>query len=189
MSLKPARANPVYVVGIEGTSNDGTPPNVTLAASEELIGLVGAPDDSVTITCTLPTGALTANDVMFDTQEIAGAARTSGGSVILQTVRVLDKDDQGAEFDLIFLDADTSIGTEDSEVSISDSDAEDIVGILNVAESEYADLISSQVATVRNVGMEMKTSGSTSLYVAGVTRGTPTYTASGVQITFAFLRA
>jgi len=185
----PAGTNAIGKLAANSGVDIGDVDVTSIAAGENVIGKIGASDAVVTVTCSLPTGALTANDVMFDTQEIAGAARTSGGQVILESVTVLDKDDQGAEFDLLFLDANTSIGTEDSAVSISDSDAEDIVGIVNVAEADYADLINSQVATVKGIGLEMQASGSTSLYVAGVTRGTPTYTASGVIIKFAFLRS
>ena len=40
MSLKTARANPVYVVGIEDTAQGGTPLNVKLVASDDNIGNV-----------------------------------------------------------------------------------------------------------------------------------------------------
>ena len=126
---------------------------------------------------------------MFDTQEIALAARTSGGILILQSVTVLDKDDQAAAFDLVFLDTNTSIGTEDSAVSISDANAEDIIGAISIAATDYVDLVGSQFATKSGIGLEMKAESSTSIWVAGITRGTPTYTASGVLIKFAFLRS
>ena len=161
----------------------------SIAAGETHIGAVGASDTVVTITCSLPVGALTAGDVAFDTQEIANAARVSGGVVILQSVTLLAKDDNPAPIDLVFLDAATSIGTEDSAVSIADADAEDILGIVSIATTDYVDLVNSQVATKSGIGLEMKAGASTSLYVAGITRGMPTYTASGVMIKFAFLRA
>jgi hypothetical protein len=104
-------------------------------------------------------------------------------------VTVLDKDDQAADFDLIFLDAATSIGTEDAAVDITDAEAEDVIGCVSIVAADYVDLIANQVATKTGIGLEMKTDGSTSLYVAGVTRGTPTYSASGVIIKFGFLRS
>ena len=167
------------VIGADGT-NDGD-----IAATNPMP--VSAAYNVVTVTCSLPTGALTSGDVMFDTQEIAGAVQLSGGVSILQSVTVLDKDDQGIAFDLVFLDAATSIGTEDSAVSISDANAEDILGAVSIVAGDYVDLISSQVATKTGIGLEMKADASTSLYVAGITRGAPTYSAAGVIIKFAFL--
>ena len=167
------------VIGADGT-NDGD-----IAATNPMP--VSAAYTVVTVTCSLPIGALSDGDVMFDTQEIAAAVQLSGGVSILQSVTVLDKDDQGIAFDLVFLDAATSIGTEDSAVSISDANAEDILGTVSIVGGDYADLIGSQVATKTNIGLELQAAASTSLYVAGITRGTPTYTASGVIIKFAFL--
>jgi len=167
------------VIGADGT-NDGD-----IAATNPMP--VSAAYKVVTVTCSLPIGALSDGDVMFDTQEIAAAVQLSGGVSILQSVTVLDKDDQGIAFDLVFLDAATSIGTEDSAVSITDADAEDILGVVSIVAGDYVDFIASQVATKTGIGLELQSSASTSLYVAGITRGTPTYTASGVLIKFAFL--
>lgn len=198
-------AKPVFLVDGDGNvisslsvtlgENDGVDIGdvdvASIAAGETHIGQVGASDEVVEITATLDnSGAYAAGDVLFDTQEIAGAARVNGGVVILQSITILDKDDQAAEVDLVFLEANTSIGTENSAVSISDANAEDILGIVNIPTDDYTDLVASQVATTTAVGLEMKAAaGTTSLYVAGITRGTPTHSASGMVLKFAFLRS
>ena len=159
----------------------------SIAAGETHIGQVGASDAVVTVTASLDTSAYAEGDVLFDTQEIASAVRTSGGIAILQSIVVIDKDDQAIELDLVFLDASTSIGTENSAPDVSDTDADDIVGIVNVA--DYVDLGGVSIATVSAIGLEMKADASAALYVAGITRGAPTHTASGIIVKFAFLRS
>ena len=183
----PAGTNAIGKLSANDGVDIGDVDVATIAAGETHIGQVGASDTVVTLTASLDTSAYADGDVLFDTQELTNAVRTSGGVVILQSITVLDKDDQGAEMDLVFLDANTSLGTENAAVTIADADAEDILGIVNV--STYTDLVNSQIATVTGIGLEMKADASTSLWVAGITRGTPTYTAAGLIIKFAFLRS
>ena len=159
-----------------------------LSDSDANIGLIGMPDDTITITCSLDTNAYADGDVLFDTQEIADAVRNAGDSCVLQSILVLDKDDQGEAFDLIFFDANTSLGTENAAPDITDTEAEDILGRISVGAGDYYDLGLCQIACVSPIGLELKSGASTSLYVAGISRGTGTYTASGIMIKFAFLR-
>jgi len=158
-----------------------------LPAGENQLGKVGLPDTSVTITCSLDTSAYADGDVLFATQEIAGAVRNNGDACILQSVHVVDIDDQKVEMDLIFFNANTSLGTENSAPDIDDTEVLTTLGVVNVA--DYVDLGANSIATVTGIGLELKAgAATTSLYVAGITRGAPTYSASGLQITFGFLR-
>ena len=161
--------------------------NVGLEAGEEFIGLVGMTDDVIEITCSLDTNAYADGDVLFDTQEIASAVRNAGDSCILQSVHVLDEDDQGEDFELIFFDANQSLGTENSAPDITDSEARDIIGHYAFS-NDYVDLGACQIRTDYGIGLELKTDGSTSLWVAGLSKGTGTYTATGIRIKFCFLR-
>ena len=61
------------------------------------------------VTLTLDTGAYADGDVMAATQEVANAVRQKGGRAVLQSVVVLDKDDQGKDFDLLILRTNVSI--------------------------------------------------------------------------------
>ena len=146
-------------------------------------------DTVLDLTLTVDSDVYAANDVLAATQELASAARTTGGCGIIQTISVMDLDDQGVAMDLVFLDDSTAIGTENAAVSLADSDADAVLGYVSIAASDYCDLINSQVATVNNVGFHYKcATGSTSLYVAAITRGgTPTHTASGLSIKFGVL--
>lgn len=132
---------------------------------------------SVDVTLSVPTGALAANDVAAATQEILHVFRHPTAMVQLDSIVMLDEGDQAAETDLVFLSANVSIGTEDSPVSITDANARKILGVVNIPASAYSDLVNSQLATVRNIGLKMK-GESTSLFIAAITRGTPTYGAA-----------
>lgn len=133
--------------------------------------------------------AHTAGDVLVDTLRIEGAVPVGGDVAILRSVVIIDKDDQGAAMDLVFLDSNVSIGTPNAVVSITDANAAKIVGVLEIANTGYIDLIGSQALTLPLSGelaMPLKTlGGATSdrnLYVAAITRGTPTHTAAGLVL-------
>lgn len=174
---------------VAGTANIGDVDVLSIAAGETLIGLVGASDIQVAVTPTMDTSAYTANDVWFTATEIAAAARVSGGSTILQSVTILDKDDQtAAAVDLYFFDRTVTLGTINNAVTISDADAAYYVGHVSIAAADWKDLINSKVACKAGIGLAMK-ANATSIFVAAVTAGTPTNTASGVYLKFSFLRS
>jgi len=161
--------------------------SVPVTATAGLPVLAGMPDDSITITCSCSTDAYADGDVLFATQEIANAVRANGQSCILQSVHVVDIDDQGVEMDLIFFNANTSLGTENSAPDIDDTEVLTTLGIVNVP--DWIDLGGNRVATVTGIGLVLKAGAdTTSLWVAGITRGTPTHTENGLQVTFGFLR-
>lgn len=153
-----------------------------------IAGAVGGITVVKDITLSLDTNAYADGDLLADVQEILNVMRYPGGTAILQSVRVLDKDDQGAAFDIYITDVSTTWGTENAAVGPSDAVADSILGSVSVTASDYTDLANSQEATIRNIGLPVKAAAeSTSLYVACVSRGAPTYTASGVTIIFGFL--
>jgi hypothetical protein len=161
---------------------------VSLKAGENHVGEVGMADDSITITCSLDTSAYADGDVLFATQEIANAVRSNGDTCILQSIHVVDIDDQGVDFDLVFFNANTSLGTENSAPDIDDTEVLTTLAVYQFT-NDYVDLGANQVRTDTGIGLVLEAgAATTSLYVAGITRGAPTYTASGLQITFGFLR-
>lgn len=144
----------------------------------------------VTVTPTLDTAIYAAADCLFDTTAIASASFQAGGHCRLESILVLDEDDQGVAMDLIFLDAATSVGTANAAFAASDTLARAIVGRVNIATGDYVDLGGFRIAQKSALGMLMKQgAGLSSLYVAGITQGgTPTYTASGLKFKFGFSR-
>ena len=122
-------------------------------------------------------------DVLFDYIEIPTAVAVNGGSAIIQSITIIDDDDQGTSLDLVFQTDNTSLGTKDAAVSIDSGNEDDILGFVNV--SNYFDGINFQVATKTNIGLVVQAASTTkSIFVAGVNRngGSVTHTASGLKI-------
>lgn len=139
--------------------------------------VVAAPLSVFDLTFSVPAEAVDDNDVLADTQEIPGVFRWPGASAKLVSLVLLDEGDQGTETDIVFLDSNVSLGTEDSAVSITDANARQIIGALNIPTTAYFDLVNSQVAVLKDINLVMR-GASTSLFVGLITRGTPTYAAT-----------
>lgn len=151
---------------------------------------VGSPVDVITVTPTvLNADAYDAGDTVFDATVVTGAVRVSGGSALLQSIVVADKDDQKAQLRLVFFDSTVTFGTADSAPSLSDADSLKCLGSVEIAAADYIDFGGASVATVKGIGLLCKASGSANLYVAAMTSGTPTYTTGGLQLRLGFLQA
>lgn len=143
----------------------------------------------IDVTLSLDTNIYASGDVLADTQEIADALRVNGGTGIIQSLVVLDKDDLGLALDIVFLQKNVSIGTENSAVSISDTNAEEILGIVEILSGDYVDLVGSQIVTKQGLSILAKSLvDSKSLYVAAISRATGTYTAAGIVLKIGILR-
>lgn len=140
--------------------------------------------DVIEVTLSADTAIMADNDVIAATQEVTGFFRVSGGRAYLHSLILLDEDDQAQDIDIIFLNADGSVGNENAVFAPSDTVARTIIGAVSVTSSDYIDANTSQFAVKSNIGLLMEAaSGSTSIFVAAVCRsGTPTYTASGLKL-------
>jgi len=129
----------------------------------------------------LDTNATTAGDVLCATLALSPSLPNRDFTGEIVGLTVLDKADQGAALDVFLLSAETDLGTAGAAISISDSDAEDILRVASVEADDYVDLVGSQIADV-DMGKPFKVSGG-ALYVALVDRtGSNTYTASGIDL-------
>jgi len=131
------------------------------------------------VTLSLDTSAYTAGDVLAATQsfDLEQAA-------VLQSLVVIDKDDQKAALDLWFLDADVAIGAENSAPNLSDANAVNLLGRIPVAGADYFDFGGVSLAVYRDLYLPLRPALGTKLsYIAAVNgAGTPTYTAAGLVI-------
>lgn len=128
-------------------------------------------------------GAMADGDVISATAEVANAVKVTAGYALIHSITVLDKDDQGGALDIVLLRTNVSLGTVNGAVSISDTDAEEVLGVVSVSASDYTDLINSQVATKELVGIAIEAgAGDTSIFLGLISRDTKTYTASGLVI-------
>jgi hypothetical protein len=149
---------------------------------------VKALDDVITIDCTVDTNAYAEGDVLFATQEVAGFSTAADITSILQSVVVADVDDQGIGIDLIFFNAATSLGTENSAPDIDDTEAQTIIGRVQVGAGSFYDLGANMVACVYGIGLPMKAGTGGSIWMAGVARGAPTYAGGHIYIKLGVLR-
>lgn len=166
-----------------------------LGATGQQVGIPGAPVivsndwDVLDLTFSLDTGVYADGDLLADTQELANAVLSAGGVAALQSVMVLDESDQKQPFDIVFFDANQSMGSENSAPNISDANAFDVIGVVTVAAADYKDIGGCSIAQlgVATAARILKAaSGQTSLWVALVSRGTGTYSASALKLKFGF---
>jgi hypothetical protein len=151
-------------------------------------GQVGSPGDVITVTLTVDTSVYADGDVLADTQVITNAMRIVGGHGVLQSLQLVDPDDQGQPMDLYFFSVTHTLGTENSAPSISDANAIDLFGPVAIASGDYRDLGGVKVASVRGIGLMMESAaGSRDLYVAAISRGTGTYAGGSLTLKLSFL--
>ncbi|MGE0022119.1 MAG: hypothetical protein AB7S70_00620 [Hyphomicrobium sp.] len=149
--------------------------------------MVSCPSSLIDVTLSLDTSAYADGDLLADTQVVTSAMRYNDGQGTLTSIQILDEDDVGQTLDLIFLSANTSLGSENSAPSVSDANARDILGRVRIASTDYIDLGGSKMATLTGLALKVKpASGTRNLYVAAIVRGAGTWTASGIRLRLGF---
>jgi hypothetical protein len=147
--------------------------------------LVRTDDVVLSVTLSLSTDQYADGDVLAATQAVANAF-VNNRPAILQSIRLLDADDQAGALDLVFLSANVAIGTENSAVSVTDANAAKIMTVVEIAAADYVDMINSQVVAKNGsdsgMGVLLQADAANSLYIAAVSRDTKTYTASGLSL-------
>ena len=167
----------VDVVGAlpAGDNNIGNVDVASIAAGENLIGLVGASDIVVTITPTVAAEAHSAGDLLFDSTAIENAVRANGGTAIVQSITIVDIGDQKPSIHLLFANAATDFGAPGGAPDPDDNEAATVIGVVEVDTADYVDLGGASVVTVSNIGLLVKAgAATTSIYLAGIAVGTPT---------------
>ena len=132
--------------------------------------------DLIDVTLTTDAAAHGNNDVIAQSIEIPNAVAVEGGSAIIQSIMILDEDDEAPSIDLIFQTDNTALASDEGEiVNISDANARNILGFVNV--SNYTDLLNCQVGIKTNIGLVVKAASTTkSIFVHAVNRSGGTYT-------------
>lgn len=133
--------------------------------------------NSFTISPTVDTAAYSVGDLIGAKNTLTDAVRVSGGGGVIQTVVVADLADQKAALDLVFFNADPSATTftDQTALDIDDADLFRIIGVLEIVGTDYNAFADNAVATFRNLGLAFEASGSADIYMAIVSRGSPTY--------------
>jgi hypothetical protein len=169
-----------------GTAHIG---EIDISAGEAHIGEVGSNSAILEVTLSLDTGIYASGDVLAATQVVTGAMRVNAGTAIWQSLILLDKDDQAGALDIVLLQTNVAIGTENAAVSITDASADEILGVVEIAAGDYVDLVGSQIVQKDGIGVVVAAPAATKdLYVAAISRDAKTYTAAGITLKLGFLR-
>ena len=136
--------------------------------------------DLIDVTLTTVAAAIGNNEVISQSIEIENAVAVSGGSGIIQSVMLLDEDDEAPAIELLFSQVSTAITDAASEVignSVADLDAtfRSFLGATTV--SSWSDLVDAQIGVKSNIGLAIKAaSGATSIWVHAINRSGGNYT-------------
>jgi len=120
-------------------------------------------------------------DLMANPVEIVEAIHPNGSTVI-RSIVVVDTDDQGATFSLLFFGSNPgNLGTLNGAMAITDAQAAMCIG--HVIVDSYEDVGAQQVGTEANVQLMVRPEdGRTSLWVAAISGGTPTYASGAMTV-------
>ena len=136
--------------------------------------------DLIDVTLTTVAAAIADNEVISQSIEISNAVSVPGGSGIIQSVMLLDEDDEAPTVELLFSQVSTAITDAASEAignSVSDLDAtfRSFLGATTV--SSWSDLVDGQIGVKSNIGLAIKAaSGETSIWVHAINRSGGNYT-------------
>jgi len=140
-------------------------------------------------------GTINVNDTQYTAGDAQGdlvqllAGWTALNSATLKSLIVLDSSAQAAAFDVIFFDSNPSASAFSDNASAGIA-AGDLAKVLGIVEVEAADYVAISNLAVGNVSIAtikpdlpiLPAAGGT-IYMACISRGTPTYTADSLAIT------
>jgi hypothetical protein len=165
----PTGAATEYSLGMLGSNlaavKSGSNLNVAATTSMRQVRLVAFPTVSTT-------PAYTAKDAVGGKLTFANAARSTGGSITIQSVIVADKSQQQPSLELVLFDRDFTASSDNAAFDPADTDLTYIVGVIPV--SNWFDFNDNSVATRHGLQVAAKLEG-TDLYGQLVTRSTPTF--------------
>src|SRR5262245_55585081 len=147
---------------------DGDRVNAYYNEYGESYGLVSDQRYLFTAALTLDTAQYAAGDVLADILEITTVSRKAAGVVRLESVHVLDEDDQGAAFDIVLFNQTVSItGAKNEACATTDALMRNCQGIVRIASGDYVDLGANRLATIKNIGLILKPAA-TSIFVGTI---------------------
>lgn len=165
---------------------------VRIPPQEVHLGEVGGNTTIKTITMTATTTILASADIIADTQQLDAAFRKTDGTGVLQNLVVFDLDDNPAfAFDVYVHRTNTSMGTENSAISITAANAAaSIIDVISFAVTDVKDLINCKMYSKKSIGLPVSAvSGTDDLYFSIVNgSGTPTFAGGSIPMVVGILR-
>jgi hypothetical protein len=130
------------------------------------------------------TGAYADGDNIGGLLEFNNLTPYNGGPARIDSVVLSDLDEQGASIDVILFGANptNTTFTDNAELDVHDTDILEIVGVVSLNTTSYVVFADNQVAFANDVGLGFKLNGTSVLYAALVSRGTPTYDGSTTDL-------
>lgn len=143
----------------------------------------------VPVTLSTDTNPYAAGDLLADAQIVAACVRANDSAGMLASIVLIDEADQGAAMTIYFASANASFGTENSAPGITDANARNILGFIDIATGDYKDLGGVKVAFKQNCNIPVSpAAGTDDIYVAVVNgAGTPTFAADSLKLRLGFL--
>jgi hypothetical protein len=119
-------------------------------------------------------GAYAAKDLIGGKLTFSVALRQSG---VLDSLVVTDLAVQKSALDVVFFDADPSATTftDQAALDIADADLVKVQAVVSVAASDYVDFNDNSAAFLNSLGVPLRANSLGQVFVAVVSRGTPTY--------------
>lgn len=134
------------------------------------------------VTPTLSTSpAYTSGDVLYDTTFLQNFIKKG----YVRSIQLLDKDAQSETGTVIFFKNLVSLGTINAAISITDADAENIIGFVTLPASTQ--FVNSRI-NYTQTEMPFNIEGGTGLYIAQFTGSAGTHTASGIVMSICIER-
>ena len=136
--------------------------------------------DLIDVTLTTDAEAHADNDVIAQSIEIPNAVAIDQGSAIIQSIMLLDEDDEAPTVELLFSQVSTAITDDEGSAigaSVADLDAtfRSFLGAVTV--SNWSDLVDAQIGVKTNIGLVVKAAASTkSIWVHAINRSGGAYT-------------
>ena len=130
-------------------------------------------------------GSTTAGYVIAATEIIAAITRADDVGAMIEDIIVVNKDDVSAAIDIVLLDANVAVGSENAAPSITDDNAANILAIISILTSDWKDLGGVKVANVPVNRIITPVAGGNDIYGAIVDNtGSVTWSAGGLVIRF-----
>lgn len=130
-------------------------------------------------TPTITAGAYSAKDAVGGKLTFANAARVSGGKGVINSVTIVDDDDEKAGLELWLYNQDFTNTADNSPFDPSDADNENLIGVIPISTSDYFSANDNGVACARGVGLQFQLVSTTSMYGQLKCTATPTYSSTG----------
>lgn len=156
----------------------------TAGAGEAHVGEVGHWSDLIVVTPAIAAAAFSVNDVVGGKLTIAGAVRVPGGKGKITGLKLVDASKQNADL-LVFIFKGDLAGThaDNTAEAVTAADWLKWIGTIKILSTDYEQMANASLVDMA-FEMDVKAVAGTSLYALIVTKGTPTYGANALQLTF-----